>query len=100
MQTISLQVGYLLVLKHRRNTMPEGDKLANISFDLMDFIEDDPEAMNAFQQILEEAVEEWLEMNGYEDWDVSGWQDIDTTVTISGVQLTPEDDDSNIDSDG
>ena len=80
--------------------MPEGDKLANISFDLMDFIEDDPEAMNAFQQILEEAVEEWLEMNGYEDWDVSGWQDIDTTVTISGVQLTPEDDDSNIDSDG
>ena len=80
--------------------MTEGDKLANISFDLMDFIEDDPEAMNAIQQILEEAVEEWLEINGYEDWVVSGCQDIDTTVTITGVQLTPEDDDANIDSDG
>ena len=80
--------------------MPGQNQIANISFDILDFIEDDPEAMNAFQQILEEAVEEWLEINGYEDWDVSGWQDIDTTVTITGVQLTPEDDDANIDSDG
>ena len=79
--------------------MPQGDQIANIQFDLMDFIQDDPEAMNAFEQILEAAVEEWLELNGYGDWDVSGWQDIDTTVTIAGVTLTPEEDDTEIDSD-
>jgi len=56
----------------------------------MDFIEDDPEALQAFENILEEAVEEWLEANGYEDWDVEDWGDIDTTITISDLQLTPE----------
>ncbi len=71
--------------------MPEGN-IADITFDLMDFISDDPEAMKAFEDILEEAVEEWLEANGYEDWDVQDWQGIDTTVTISGVSLVPESD--------
>ena len=69
------------------------DPIANIQFDLMDFIQDDPEAMNAFEQILEAAVEEWLEGNGYEDFDVVDWQDIDTTISITGVQLKPEEDD-------
>ena len=72
--------------------MPEGN-IADITFDLMDFINDDPEAMKAFEDILEEAVEEWLEANGYEDWDVQDWLGIDTTVTISGVSLVPESDD-------
>ena len=79
--------------------MPQGDQIANIQFDLMDFISDDPEAMNAFEQIIESAVEEWLELNGYEDWDVTGWQDIDTTITLAGVSLTEEEADEDIDSD-
>ena len=41
-----------------------GKELTNISFDIMDFIEDDPEALSAFEDILESAVEEWLEANG------------------------------------
>ena len=53
--------------------MPE--QFTNITFDLMDFINDDPEAMKAFEDILEEAVEEWLEANGYEDWDVQDHPD-------------------------
>jgi len=69
--------------------MPE-QELANIQFDLMDFIEDDPEALKRFEDIIEEAVEEWLEANGYEDWDVEDWDDIDTSVTITGVRLSPE----------
>ena len=69
--------------------MPEGE-IANITFDLMEFIEDDPDAMKAFEGILEDAVEEWLEANGYEDWDVKNWEDIDTSITITGVELTPE----------
>jgi len=69
--------------------MPEKE-LATVTFDIMDFIEDDPEALQAFENILEEAVEEWLEANGYEDWDVEDWGDIDTTITISDLQLTPE----------
>tara|TARA_B100000287_G_scaffold326158_1_gene310437 strand:+ start:59 stop:289 length:231 start_codon:yes stop_codon:yes gene_type:complete len=72
--------------------MPEGE-IANITFDLMEFIEDDPDAMKAFEGILEDAVEEWLEANGYEDWDVKNWEDIDTSITITGVELTPEVDD-------
>jgi len=72
--------------------MPEGE-IANITFDLMEFIEDDPDAMKAFEGILEDAVEEWLEANGYEDWDVKNWEDIDTSITITGVELTPEADD-------
>ena len=79
--------------------MPEGGRLKNITFDIMDFIEDDPEALNAFEQIMEEAVEEWLEMNGYEEWNVTDWQGIDTTITLTGVTLEPEDDEENIDSD-
>ena len=59
----------------------------------MEFIEDDPDAMKAFEGILEDAVEEWLEANGYEDWDVKNWEDIDTSITITGVELTPEVDD-------
>lgn len=70
-----------------------GKELTNISFDIMDFIEDDPEALSAFEDILESAVEEWLEANGYEDWDVSNWGDIDTTITITDVELSPEEDD-------
>ena len=62
--------------------MPEGE-IANITFDLMEFIEDDPDAMKAFEGILEDAVEEWLEANGYEDWDVKNWEDIDTSITIT-----------------
>ena len=65
-------------------------ELASITFDLMDFIDDDPEALKAFEDILEEAVEEWLEANGYEDWDVEDWGDIDTTIVLNDVQLTPE----------
>ena len=65
-------------------------ELANITFDLMDFIQDDPEILRQFEEIVEEAVEEWLEVNGYEDWDVEDWGDIDTTITISDLQLTPE----------
>ena len=42
--------------------MPD-NRIANISFDLTDYIEDDQEAMNAFEQIIEAAVEEWLEVN-------------------------------------
>lgn len=72
--------------------MPEGE-IANITFDLMEFIEDDPDAMKAFESILEDAVEEWLEANGYEDWDVKNWDDIDTTITVTGVELVPEPDD-------
>ena len=68
-------------------------QIANISFDIMDFIEDDAEALKAFEDILEDAVEEWLEANGFEDWDVTNWGDIDTTVTITDVELTPETDD-------
>ena len=74
-------------------------KIANISFDLMDFIQDEPEAMSAFEQIIENAVEEWLELNGFEDYDVVDWEDIDTTIAITGVRLTDEEDDEDIDSD-
>ena len=70
--------------------MPGQKEIATIQFDIMDFIEDDPEAMKAFEDILEDAVEEWLEANGYEDWDVVNWGDIDTTISISDVELTPE----------
>ena len=71
--------------------MPGQDKLlANITFDLMDFVEDDPEALAGLEDILEDAVEEWLEANGYEDWDVSNWGGIDTPITITDVELTPE----------
>ena len=70
--------------------MPE--QFATIQFDLMDFIEDDPEALKAFESILDEAVEEWLEANGYEDWDVEDWEDIDTSITISNLRLVPEPD--------
>ena len=70
--------------------MPEDKVLANIIFDLMDFVEDDPEALAGLEDILEDAVEEWLEANGYEDWDVSNWGGIDTTITITDVELTPE----------
>ena len=70
--------------------MPE--QFTNITFDLMDFIEDDPEALKAFESILDEAVDEWLEANGYEDWDVEDWEDIDTTITISNLRLVPEPD--------
>ena len=70
--------------------MPE--QVVNISFDLMDFIEDNPDALQAFEDILDEAVEEWLEANGYEDWDTEDWEDIDTTITISGLRLVPEPD--------
>ena len=69
-------------------------QLATITFDVMDFIEDDPEALRAFENILEEAVEEWLEANGYEDWDVEDWGDIDTSITLNDVQLTPEPDEA------
>ena len=69
--------------------MPDKE-IASVTFDLMDFISDDPEALQAFENILEEAVEEWLEVNGYEDWDVEDWGDIDTTITISDIELTPE----------
>ena len=65
-------------------------ELATITFDIMDFIEDDPEALKKFEDILEEAVEEWLEANGFEDWDVEDWGDIDTSITLNDVQLTPE----------
>ena len=70
--------------------MPE--QFTNITFDLMDFIEDDPEALKAFESILDEAVDEWLEANGYEDWDVEDQEDIDTTITISNLRLVPEPD--------
>ena len=72
--------------------MPGENEVANITFDIMDFIDDDPEAMKAFEDILEDAVEEWLEANGYEDWDVVDWDDVDTTITITGVRLEPESD--------
>ncbi len=72
--------------------MPGENEVANITFDIMDFIDDDPEAMKAFEDILEDAVEEWLEANGYEDWDVVDWDDVDTTITITGVKLEPESD--------
>tara|TARA_Y100001963_G_C6608752_1_gene366040 strand:+ start:266 stop:499 length:234 start_codon:yes stop_codon:yes gene_type:complete len=72
-------------------------EIANITFDLMDFIEDDPEAMKAFEGILEDAVEEWLEANGYEDWDVEDWDDIDTQITVNGVNLVPEPEDTDDD---
>tara|TARA_B100000287_G_C20367693_1_gene676455 strand:- start:185 stop:430 length:246 start_codon:yes stop_codon:yes gene_type:complete len=78
--------------------MPQNE-IANLTFDIMDFIEDDPEALKAFESILDEAVEEWLEANGYEDWDVDDWDDIDTTITISGLRLSPEPDDDDIDED-
>tara|TARA_Y100001963_G_scaffold155360_1_gene246300 strand:- start:1208 stop:1438 length:231 start_codon:yes stop_codon:yes gene_type:complete len=68
-------------------------ELANITFDLMDFIQDDPEILRQFEEIVEEAVEEWLEVNGYEDWDVEDWGEIDTTIVLNDVQLVPEDDD-------
>ena len=78
--------------------MPQNE-IANLTFDIMDFIEDDPEALKAFESILDEAVEEWLEASGYEDWDVDDWDDIDTTITISGLRLSPEPDDDDIDED-
>ena len=31
--------------------------------------------------------------DGYEDWDVSNWGGIDTTITITDVELSPEEDD-------
>ena len=64
--------------------------LKNIEFDLLDFIEDDPESMEGFKEIINEAVEEWLEANGYEDWDVEDYEDIDTTIIIKNVSLVPE----------
>ena len=69
--------------------MPDNE-ITSITFDIMDFIEDDPEALKAFENILEEAVEEWLEVNGYADWDVEDWGDIDTSITLNDVQLVPE----------
>jgi len=68
-------------------------ELANITFDLMDFIQDEPEILRQFEEIVEEAVEEWLEVNGYEDWDVEDWGEIDTTIVLNDVQLVPEADD-------
>ena len=79
--------------------MPD-NRIANISFDIVDFIQDDQEAMNAFEQIIEAAVEEWLEVNGFEDYDVVGWQGLDSTITLTGVELTDEEPDDEIDSDG
>ncbi len=73
--------------------MPGQNQIANISFDILDFIEDDPEAMKAFEDLVEDAVEEWLEANGFEDWDVVNWGDIDTTITITDVELQPEEED-------
>tara|TARA_B100000287_G_scaffold334734_1_gene320082 strand:+ start:447 stop:671 length:225 start_codon:yes stop_codon:yes gene_type:complete len=67
-------------------------ELTQITFDLMDFIQDDPEVLKQFEEIVEEAVEEWLEANGYEDWDVADWGDIDTTIVLNDVELTPEPD--------
>ena len=64
--------------------------IENIEFDLLDFIEDDPESMEGFKEIINEAVEEWLEANGYEDWDVEDYEDIDTTIIIKNVSLVPE----------
>ena len=64
--------------------------IENIEFDLLDFIEDDPESLEGFKEIVNEAVEEWLEANGYEDWDVKDYEDIDTTITLKNVSLVPE----------
>ena len=64
--------------------------IENIEFDLLDFIEDDPESMEGFKEIINEAVEEWLEVNGYEDWDVEDYEYIDTTIIIKNVSLVPE----------
>ena len=64
--------------------------IENIEFDLLDFIEDDPESMEGFKEIVNEAVEEWLEANGYEDWDVEDYEDIDTTITLKNVSLVAE----------
>tara|TARA_Y100001951_G_C11146859_1_gene186890 strand:- start:295 stop:579 length:285 start_codon:yes stop_codon:yes gene_type:complete len=64
--------------------------IENIEFDLLDFIEDDPESMEGFKEIINEAVEEWLEANGYEDWDVEDYEDIDTTITLKNVSLVAE----------
>ena len=73
--------------------MPGQNQIANISFDILDFIEDDPEAMKAFEDLVEDAVEEWLEANGFEDWEVVNWGDIYTTITITDVELQPEEED-------
>ena len=74
--------------KTENNKMPNA--IENIEFDLLDFIEDDPESLEGFKEIVNEAVEEWLEANGYEDWDVEDYEDIDTTITLKNVSLVPE----------
>ena len=74
--------------KTENNKMPNA--IENIEFDLLDFIEDDPESLEGFKEIVNEAVEEWLEANGYEDWDVKDYEDIDTTITLKNVSLVPE----------
>ena len=65
-------------------------KKVDIQFDLIDFIQDDKKLTNMVYDIIEQAMEEWLDMNGYEDWDVQSYDDLIGQITVAGVTLTPE----------
>tara|TARA_B100000131_G_scaffold302472_1_gene325635 strand:+ start:851 stop:1072 length:222 start_codon:yes stop_codon:yes gene_type:complete len=65
-------------------------KKVDIQFDLIDFIQDDKKITNMVYDVIEQAMEEWLDMNGYEDWDVQSYDDLRGVITVAGVTLTPE----------
>ena len=65
-------------------------KKVNITFDFIDFIQDDKKMTNLVYDIIEQAMEEWLDMNGYEDWDVESYDDLVGQISVQGVTLVPE----------
>ena len=65
-------------------------KKVNITFDFIDFIQDDKKMTNLVYDIIEQAMEELLDMNGYEDWDVESYDDLVGQNSVQGVTLVPE----------
>ena len=65
-------------------------KKVNITFDFIDFIQDDKKMTNLVYDIIEQAMEELLDMNGYEDWDVESYDDLVGQISVQGVTLVPE----------
>ncbi len=68
-------------------------KKVDITFDFIDFIQDDKKMTNLVYDIIEQAMEEWLDENGYEDWDVQSYDDLVGQISVQGVTLVPESDD-------
>ena len=68
-------------------------KKVDITFDFIDFIQDDKKMTNLGYDIIEQAMEEWLDENGYEDWDVQSYDDLVGQISVQGVTLVPESDD-------